>query len=180
MQKIFSLYGIYQHNSAQERKREKRSSQFTETHLDNLPNICLKIKQNLNFQLCKVLKFMPLRFYWNKILTTNTGPLKGWKSKGEYNIHPVVSAHGDKHYNPNVTAIFPLKPLSDPLIQKSLNQSILNPISDLKTSSVTQYFPRDMPSSHPPHTTTGFKAPAQRMWQESKKPLLLLKSEAGT
>lgn len=84
----------------------------------------------------------------------------------------------DKDHHPNVTSILLLKPLLYPLIQKSLHQSMPNPISDLKTSSVTQYFPGDTPSSHPPHTTTGFNAPgsAERMWQESNRLFLLFKS----
>lgn len=94
-----------------------------------------------------------------------------------------VSAHDDKDYHPNVTSILLLKPLPYTLIQKSLLQSILNilnPLSDLKASSVTQYFPGDTSSSHPPHTTTGFKAlgSAQRMWQESKQLFLLFTSAA--
>lgn len=94
-----------------------------------------------------------------------------------------VSAHDYKDYHPNVTSILLLNPLPYTLIQKSLLQSILNilnPLSDLKASSVTQYFPGDTSSSHPPHTTTGLKAlgSAQRMWQESKRLFLLFKSAA--
>ena len=58
----------------------------------------------------------------------------------DYSILSSVSTLDDKDYHPKVTSILPLKPLPYPLIPKSLHQSILNilnPTSDLKTSSVT-------------------------------------------
>lgn len=62
---------------------------------------------------------------------------------------------------------------------KCFHQGILSHILDLVTCSVTKYFPGDT-SSHPPHTKTGWKGQgsAHRMWQQSKRLLLLLLKSA--